>query len=127
MFLRRRSWTSLIRWCPVTGSVWSGLRYAEQVSHLVVQKALSWPVWLNPLSIEDKLRDCAFTRVGNDLLCGARSLFDVDFGIGDRVLGEKTLRLAAVAAPVGRVDKKLHTNIVADPWPGGEGLAGRVY
>jgi hypothetical protein len=65
-----------------------------------VKEALSWFVRLDPFSIEDKLRDRALASVGNDLLCGAWRLFDIDFGVRNCVLVEKTLRLAAIAAPV---------------------------
>ena len=81
-----------------------------------MKKPLARFVRLDPLSIEDKLRDRAFTRVGNDLLCGAGRLFDIDFRVGNCVLVEKTLRLAAIATPVGGIDNKLHVLIVADSW-----------
>jgi 3-methyl-2-oxobutanoate hydroxymethyltransferase len=81
-----------------------------------VKKALSWLIRLDPLAIEDKLWDRALTRVGNDQLCGAGGLFDIDLGVGNCVLVEKALRLAAIAAPVGGIDKKLHALIVADSW-----------
>jgi 3-methyl-2-oxobutanoate hydroxymethyltransferase len=79
-----------------------------------VKKALSWFVRLDPLSIEDKLGDGTLTGVGDDLLCGAGRLFDIDLGIGNCVQVKKALGVAAVAAPVSGIDKKLHVPIVAD-------------
>jgi len=90
------------------------VRNTEQLGHLVVQEAFAWPIGLDPLSIQDELRNRALAGVGDDLVGGAWGGFDVDFGVGDGVLAEEALGLAAVAAPVGGIDKKLHVLIVAD-------------
>ena len=82
---------------------------------------MPWLVWLDPLSIKDELRNCALTRVGDDLLCGAGCFVDIDFGVGDCVLVEEALRLAAIAAPVCGIDKKFHVLIVADSRRPGKG------
>ena len=66
-----------------------------------MKKALSWFVRLDPLSIEDKLRDRALPGVSNNLVGGTGRFFDIDLGVGNCMLVEKTLRLAAIAAPVG--------------------------
>jgi len=94
-----------------------------------MKEALSRFVRLDPLSIEDKLRDCTLTRIGDYLLCGAGCFFDIDFGVGNCMLVEEALRLAAIAAPVGGIDKKFHVLIVADsrrPGKGGEEYTGDV-
>ena len=93
----------------------------EQLGHLVVQEAFAGAIGLDPLSVENELWNRALTGVGDYLVCGARGGFNVDFGVGDGVLAEETLCLAAVAAPVGGIDKKLHVLIVADAWVGREG------
>jgi hypothetical protein len=98
-----------------------GVRNSEELGHLVVQKAFAGPIRLDPLSIQDELRNRALAGVGNDLGCSAWGGFDVDFGVGDGVQAEETLCLAAIAAPVGGIDKKLHVLIVADAWVGREG------
>ena len=88
--------------------------YAEEFGHLVVQEALAGLVGLDPLAVEDELRDAAFAGLGDDLVGGAGGRFDVDLGEGNRMRGEKALGLATVAAPIGRIDKKIHRDIVAD-------------
>lgn len=65
----------------------SGLCHAEELGHLVVQKALSRFVGLNPLAVENELRNRALAGVGDHLLCGARRRFDVDLSVGNCVLG----------------------------------------
>ena len=79
----------------------SGLCYAEQLSHLVVQKALAGLVGLNPLAVENELRNRALAGVGDNLLCSAWRRFDIDLGVGNCVLGQKALGFATIAAPVG--------------------------
>jgi len=78
-----------------------------------VQEAFPGSIGLDPFSIQNELWDRALAGVGNDLRCSAWGGFDVDFGVGDGVLAEETLGLTAIAAPVGGIDKKLHTMIVA--------------
>ncbi len=41
-------------------------RDAEELCHLVVQEAVAGLVWLNPLAVEHKLRDCPLAHVGDD-------------------------------------------------------------
>ena len=79
----------------------SGLRYAEQLRHLVVEKTLPWFVGLDPLSVENKLRYGALAGIRDDLGCCAGCGLYVDFGVGDRVQVKKALGLSAIAAPVG--------------------------
>jgi len=74
---------------------------AEELSHFLVQEAAAGTVGLNPFAVEDELRDGALADLGDDLVGGAGGALDVDLGEGDGVAGEKTLGLAAVAAPVG--------------------------
>ena len=66
-----------------------------------MKKALPWLIGLNPLSVENELRDGALAGVCDDLGCCAGGGFDVDFFIRNCVLIEKALGLAAIAAPVG--------------------------
>ena len=79
-----------------------------------MQETFPGSIGLDPFSIQNELWDRALAGVGNDLRCSAWGGFDVDFGVGDGVLAEEALGLAAVAAPVGGIDKKLHVLIVAD-------------
>jgi 3-methyl-2-oxobutanoate hydroxymethyltransferase len=102
------------------------VRNTEQLGHLVVQEAFAGAIGLDPLSVENELWNRALAGVGNDLGRSAWGGFDVDFGVGDGVLAEETLCLAAIAAPVGGIDKKLHTAIVAHARFGGKGIL-RVF
>ena len=87
---------------------------AEERRHFFMQETLTWFVGLNPFAVEDELGDGALAGVLDDLIGGAGGALDVDFGEGDGVAGEKTLGLATVAAPVGRVDQEFHRSIVSD-------------
>ena len=91
-----------------------------------MQEAFPGSIGLDPFSIQNELWDRALAGVGNDLRCSAWGGFDVDFGVGDGVLAEETLCLAAITAPVGGIDKKLHTTIVADVRLWREGYTGEV-
>lgn len=66
-----------------------------------MEEAFSRSIGLNPLSVENKLRNGTLAGVGDDLVGGAGSRLDVDFGKGDGVQVEEALSLAAVAAPIG--------------------------
>jgi hypothetical protein len=79
-----------------------------------VQEALAGLVGLNPFAVENELGDGALAGMGDDFLRCAGGALDVDFSEGDRVGVEEALGLAAVAAPVGGIDEKLHLLIVAD-------------
>ena len=78
-----------------------------------MQKTTAGTVGLYPLAVEDELGDGALADVLFDFIGGAGGGLDVDFGEGDVVGGEEALRLAAVAAPGGRVDKQGHGSILA--------------
>jgi hypothetical protein len=86
---------------------------AEEFGHFVVEEALAGFVGLDPFAVEDKLGDAAFAGLGDDGVGGSGDAFDVDFGVGDFVLGEEALGLAAVAAPVGGINEKLHRGIIS--------------
>ena len=88
--------------------------YAEEFGHLVVEEALAGLVGLDPFAVEDELGDAALAGLGDDLVGGAGGRFDIDLGEGNRVRGEKAFGLATVAAPIGRINKKIHRDIVAD-------------
>lgn len=83
---------------------------------------MPWLIGLNPLSVENELRDGALAGVGDDLFGGARGFLDVDLGVGDGMLGEKLLGRAAVAAPAGGINQEFHKDIVSD-WAGARRLA----
>ena len=77
---------------------------AQEGGHLVVEKALSGFVGLDPFAVEYELGNGALAGVGDDEIGGAWGGFDVDLFVGDVVGGEEALSLATVSAPGGRVD-----------------------
>jgi len=92
--------------------------YAEELGHFLMQETKARFIGLNPFAIEDELRDGALAGLGDHFIRGAGGSFDIDLGVRDVVLGEETLRLAAVAAPVSGIHEKLHRDIVADSQAG---------
>lgn len=66
-----------------------------------MEKTAAGAIRLDPAAVKDELRDGALSGVGDDLVGCAGGALDIDLGEGDFVAGEKTLSLAAVAAPVG--------------------------
>ena len=66
-----------------------------------MQEALARLVGLNPFAVEYELWDATLARLCDDQIGCAWRSFNVDFGVGNRVLAEKAFSLAAVAAPVG--------------------------
>src|ERR1035438_2533698 len=76
----------------------SGLE-SEALRHFGVEETAARAVGLDPLAIDDELRNGALADVGEHLFGRAGSLLDVDFGVGDFVNLEKALGLATVTAP----------------------------
>ena len=87
------------------------LRDSEALRHFVVKKASAGNVRLHPFAIDDKLRDGALAGALENLLGCARSGLHVDLFIGNVVLGQEALGLAAIRAPCGRVNGKIHNEI----------------
>jgi len=79
-----------------------------------MQEALAWSIGLNPLSVEDELRDGALAGVRDDFVGCSGGGLDVDLGIGDRVVSEETLGLATVSTPGGGVDDQFHGSILRE-------------
>jgi len=64
-----------------------------------MEKALARPVRLDPLAINDKLRDCPFTGSAHNLFGSAGGGLDVNFFVGNTVLLQKALGHPAIGAP----------------------------
>ena len=64
-----------------------------------MEKALPRAVRLDPFSIEDELRDGPLTNMPDDFLGSARSVLNVDFGVGNLVPFKEPFGFAAIAAP----------------------------
>jgi len=79
-----------------------------------MQEAEARFVGLDPLAVEDELRDGALAGLRDDLFGCAGGVFDVDLGEGDGVRCQEALCFAAVTAPVCGVDEQAHVYIVAD-------------
>jgi hypothetical protein len=67
---------------------------------------------LNPFAVEDKLRDSALAYVGENEINGSRGGFNIDFFVGDAMGFEEALCFAAISAPEGGVDGKIHRFII---------------
>ena len=89
--------------------------HAEQLGHLVVQEAFARLIGLDPL--KPSRTNCGMPRlpVWAMTLSAAPGVVSMLISVKrNRVRGEKALGLPAVAAPIGRIDKKIHAYIVAD-------------
>ena len=79
-----------------------------------MKEAAAWSIRLNPLAVQDELRDGALAGVLDDFVRSAGDRLNVDFGVGNFVLGEKAFGFAAIAAPGSGVDEEFHTDILSD-------------
>lgn len=113
----RRWLLGVIRFSRIAGSRFvvrfsaavSGLLFqAEALGHFFVEEAFSGDIGLNPLSIDDELRDGAFAGAFDDFFGGSGSGFDVDVDVGELVLVEEALGGAAIRTPGGGVDGDFH-------------------
>src|SRR5205085_5046481 len=84
---------------------------AEQLSHLVVMKALTRRVGLYPAAIDDELRDGAFAGIANHVFSGAGNFLNVDFSKRNVMPREPTLGFATVAAPRRRINHQVHKSL----------------
>src|SRR5581483_4369580 len=84
----------------------------EQLGHLLVFKAQAWNIRLDPLIVEHELRDGAFAGLADYFLSRTRRLFNVDFLVGNIVLGEPALSHAAVATPRSGIDDQFHIDLL---------------
>lgn len=73
--------------------------YAQALSHGLVEEALAGAVGLDPLAVDDELWDRAFAGTFHDFFESAGGGLNVDFFVGNVVLGEEALGLAAIGAP----------------------------
>ena len=84
----------------------------QAAAQLVEKEAAAGRVGLEPLAVDDQLRDGPLPRVADYFVGGVRVAVDIDFSIGDAVGIEKLLRGAAVAAPCGGVNLHCHRLIL---------------
>lgn len=84
----------------------------EALVELVVEQAAAGRVGLEPLAIDDELRDGALADVAEDFVGGGVVCVNIDLGVFDAVGFKKLLGGAAVAAPRGGVNQHLHDAIV---------------
>jgi hypothetical protein len=85
---------------------------AEELGHFTVEKALPRTVRLDPLSVEDELRDGSLAHVPHNFFGGAGVALNVDLGIGDPVFFEEALGFAAIAAPRSGINQNIHLFII---------------
>jgi hypothetical protein len=87
-----RGWKSSRKWTL-------RLANSEAFGHLVVEKAVPRHVGLHPFAVDHKLRDGTLAGTLEDFIRRARRVLDINFFIGNIVLGQKSLGLAAIGAP----------------------------
>jgi hypothetical protein len=87
---------------------------AQPLAHLLVEKAAAGMVGLDPFAVDDELRDSALAYVPDQFGGGFGRGFDVNLGVGEVVLFEEALRLAAIAAPRRGIEDDLHRYIMID-------------
>jgi hypothetical protein len=85
-----------------------GLAHAQAFRHFLVQKSSSGAIGLDPFSVNYKLRDGAFAGFLDNFLGSSGYCLDVDFLVGNIVLGEEALGLAAIRTPEGGIDSYFH-------------------
>jgi hypothetical protein len=88
------------------------MEHAEEVGHLLVQKAVAWAVRLDPFAIDDELRNRPFANVLDDFLSRPGGALNIDLGVRNLVLFKESLGLAAIAAPRSGIDQNLHPSIL---------------
>src|ERR1700675_3495803 len=104
---------------PCQDRKWSlGLTNSQPFGHPVVEKALSGHIGLHPFAINHKLWDGTFAGTLKDFICRAGRALDINFFVGNVVLGQKALGLAAIGAPGWRVNAQVHDSILHanQPW-----------
>ncbi|SRR5258708_29766638 len=84
---------------------------SQPFRHFLVKKSAPGHVGLHPFAIDHELRDSALAGVLYDFSRRTWSALDVDLLIGNVVLREKTLRLAAIGTPGSRVHNKVHRRL----------------
>ena len=72
---------------------------AEEFGHLVIEEAFARFIGLDPLAVENELRDGSLAGVLDDEFGGAGGVLDVDFGVGDLVGLEEALGLTTITTP----------------------------
>src|SRR6185437_7476239 len=90
-----RLFAARLKPCPDTKL----LRDSEALAHFFVEQAFAGAVGLEPFAVNHQLRNGALADFAEHVVSGSRCGFDVDFGVGESVLVEEALGLAAVAAP----------------------------
>jgi hypothetical protein len=86
----------------------SGILDSQSRSHFFIEKTVPWAIRLDPLSINDKLRNGAFAGALDHLVGGAGGGFNVDVFVRNVVLGEKTLCLPAIRTPGRGINDDVH-------------------
>jgi hypothetical protein len=78
---------------------------AQQPAHLVIKEAFAWTVGLDPLPVEHELRDAALAGARDHFLRRAGRVLDINFGVGNVVLGQKPFCFVAVRTLLGGIDE----------------------
>jgi hypothetical protein len=84
--------------------------YAKQLCHFPILETFSGNVGLHPCAIDNELGNGALACALYYFLCGSGHLFNIDFLVGNVVLGKPALCDMAIAAPRGSVNSHLHSS-----------------
>ena len=68
---------------------------------------------MNPLAVDDELRNRSLAYVLDEFVYCARCAFDINFIKRNVVLFEEVLGFAAIATPERCINRQIHSSIVA--------------
>ena len=84
------------------------LLHAQQRAHFFVEETLPGTIGLDPLAVNDELRNRTLADVFYEFVRCARSALDIDFVEGEVVLFQKALGFATIATPERGVNSQIH-------------------
>lgn len=74
---------------------------------------MTWSIWLDPLAVNDKLRNCTLAHVPDKFVGSAWGILDVNLEERNVMFFQEVLGFATIAAPERGVDSEIHGSIVA--------------
>jgi hypothetical protein len=90
-----------------------GPSHAKEFGHFLVEKAMSCTVRLDPLAVEDELRNGPLSDMPDNFLRGAGAGLDINLGVGNLVLFKEPFGFAAIAAPRSGIHQNMHPSIIS--------------
>jgi hypothetical protein len=90
----------------------SGFFDAEEFGHFFVQEPFAGAVGLDPIAVDDELRDGPPAGVGEDFRGGTGIFLDVNFFEWNMVALKESLGFAAVGAPESGINRQFHPGVL---------------